>query len=92
MFDLSRIELHLDRHSNIQQPVTWNADKYPHTFAVQVGSVSKYGYLGIRKDAYLIFNLDSPFEEGSLSCFMDLTDRDIPQLSLSTANAFECFL
>ena len=81
MYDVISIEDNVEKY--IRLPITegWRASGT--SFALSVTTCRQFRRFGIRDGALIVFDMDRPFEEGKVSCFVDISKKK-PKYRLST--------
>lgn len=81
MYDVIRIEDNVEKY--IRLPITEGWHPSGMSFALKVTTCRHFRRFGIRDGALIVFDMDRPFEEGKVSCFVDIS-KGKPKYRLST--------
>lgn len=81
MYDVIRIEDNVEKY--IRLPITEGWRGSGKSFALSVTTCRHFRRFGIRDGALIVFDMDRPFEEGKVSCFVDIS-KGKPKYRLST--------
>lgn len=81
MYDVIRIEDNVEKY--IRLPITEGWRGSGKSFALSVTTCRYFRRFGIRDGALIVFDMDRPFEEGKVSCFVDIS-KGKPKYRLST--------
>ncbi|MGM9601013.1 MAG: hypothetical protein ACI3W5_05435 [Faecousia sp.] len=81
MYDVISIEDNVEEY--IRLPIAKGCRAAGKSFALKVTSCRHFRRFGIRDGALIVFDMDRPFEEGKVSCFVDMS-KEKPKFRLST--------